>query len=261
MVPDITNHHDEYNGPMTRQLPWRLADAPDAPFPPAETALRQPDGLLAVGGDLHPVRLLNAYAGGIFPWFSEGEPILWWSPDPRMVFRADGVHLSSRFRRQLRSSTWEITADTAFSQVMRACAAAPRPAQDGTWISPAMVEAYSQLHDLGFAHSFEVWDRQTLVGGIYGVAIGAMFFGESMFSGASGGSKIALAALAATLCGWGWELIDAQVENPHLLRMGAEHLPRADFLEHVRQAVHRDGREGPWTQAVGRLPAQRLAGG
>ena len=168
MVPDISGHHGEYNGGMTRQLPWRLADAPDAPFPPAETALRQPDGLLAVGGDLHPVRLLNAYAGGIFPWFSEGEPILWWSPDPRMVFRTEGVHLSSRFRRQLRSSTWEVTADTAFSRVMRACAAAPRPGQDGTWISPAMVEAYSQLHDLGFAHSFEVWDRQTLVGGIYG---------------------------------------------------------------------------------------------
>lgn len=261
MVPDISDRHDEYNGGMTRQLPWRLADAPDAPFPPAETALRQPDGLLAVGGDLHPVRLLNAYAGGIFPWFSEGEPILWWSPDPRMVFRTEGVHLSSRFRRQLRGSTWEITADTAFSRVMRACAAAPRPGEDGTWISPAMVEAYSQLHDLGFAHSFEVWDRQTLVGGIYGVAIGSMFFGESMFSGASGGSKIALAALASTLRDWGWELIDAQVENPHLLRMGAEHLPRADFLEHVRQAVHRDGREGPWTQAVGRLPARRLAGG
>ncbi len=261
MVPDITDHHGEYNASMTRQLPWRLADAPDAPFPPAETALRQPDGLLAVGGDLHPARLLNAYAGGIFPWFSEGEPILWWSPDPRMVFRTDGVHLSSRFRRQLRGSTWEVTADTAFSRVMRACAAAPRPGQDGTWISPDMVEAYSQLHDLGFAHSFEVWDRQTLVGGIYGVAIGTMFFGESMFSGASGGSKIALAALASTLHGWGWALIDAQVENPHLLRMGAEHLPRAAFLEHVRHAVRHDGREGPWTQAVGRLPARRLAGG
>ncbi|HDS1019381.1 TPA: leucyl/phenylalanyl-tRNA--protein transferase, partial [Stenotrophomonas maltophilia] len=173
----------------------------------------------------------------------------------------EGVHLSSRFRRQLRSSTWEVTADTAFSRVMRACAAAPRPGQDGTWISPAMVEAYGQLHDLGFAHSFEVWDRQTLVGGIYGVAIGSMFFGESMFSGASGGSKIALAALASTLHGWGWELIDAQVENPHLLRMGAEHLPRAEFLQHVRRAVRGDGREGPWTQAVGRLPARRLAGG
>jgi len=250
-----------YTSGMTRQLPWRLDDAPDAPFPPAETALRSPDGLLAVGGDLHPARLLNAYAGGIFPWFSDGEPILWWSPDPRMVFRTSGVHLSSRFRRQVRGSHWEVTADTAFSQVMRACAAAPRPGQDGTWISPAMVEAYSRLHDLGFAHSVEVWDRQTLVGGIYGVAIGTMFFGESMFSGASGGSKIALAALAATLHGWGWELIDAQVENPHLLRMGAVHLPRAAFLDHVRQAVRRQGREGPWTRHMGRLPARVLAGG
>ncbi|KAG1271715.1 hypothetical protein G6F65_012208 [Rhizopus arrhizus] len=178
-----------------------------------------------------------------------------------MVFRTEGVHLSSRFRRQLRGSTWEVTADTAFSRVMQACAAAPRPGQDGTWISPAMIEAYSQLHDLGFAHSFEVWDRQTLVGGIYGVAIGSMFFGESMFSSASGGSKIALAALAATLRGWGWALIDAQVENPHLLRMGAEHLPRAEFLAHVRQAVRGNGREGPWTRAVGRLPARDLAGG
>lgn len=260
MVPDIAYRHDEYNAGMTRQLPWRLADAPDAPFPPAETALRQPDGLLAVGGDLHPLRLLNAYAGGIFPWFSEGEPILWWSPDPRMVFRTDGVHLSSRFRRQLRGSSWEVTADTAFSQVMRACASAPRPGQEGTWISPAMVDAYSQLHDLGFAHSFEVWDRQTLVGGIYGVAIGAMFFGESMFSGASGGSKVALAALARTLHGWGWPLIDAQVENPHLLRMGAEHLPRAPFLQQVRSAVQAPGREAAWTQLVGRVPATDFAG-
>lgn len=246
---------------MTRQLPWRLAEPPDAPFPPAETALRQPDGLLAVGGDLHPRRLLNAYAGGIFPWFSEGEPILWWSPDPRMVFRTAGVHLSARFRRQLRGSTWEVTADTAFSRVMQACAATPRPGQDGTWISAAMIDAYSHLHDLGFAHSFEVWDRQTLVGGIYGVAIGRMFFGESMFSGASGGSKLALAALAQTLQGWGWPLIDAQVENPHLLRMGAEHLPREAFLEQVRRAVHQDGQDGPWTARLGRRPARDFAGG
>ncbi|WMJ69156.1 leucyl/phenylalanyl-tRNA--protein transferase [Stenotrophomonas sp. 24(2023)] len=246
---------------MTRSLPWRLADGPDAPFPPAETALRQPDGLLAVGGDLHPLRLLNAYAGGIFPWFSEGEPILWWSPDPRMVFRTDGVHLSSRFRRQLRQCRWQVSADTAFAQVMLACAAAPRPGQDGTWISPAMVQAYVRLHELGFAHSIEVWDDGTLVGGIYGVAIGTMFFGESMFSGASGGSKVALAALARTLHGWGWPLIDAQVENPHLLRMGAEHLPREAFLDHVRRAVREDGRTGSWQGLAGGWPAADLAGG
>ncbi|HAI46242.1 MAG TPA: leucyl/phenylalanyl-tRNA--protein transferase [Stenotrophomonas sp.] len=245
---------------MTRQLPWRLADAPDAPFPPAETALRQPDGLLAVGGDLSPVRLLNAYAGGVFPWFSEGQPLLWWSPDPRMVFRTEGVHLSGRFRRSLRGSDWVVRADTCFAEVIAACAGSPRPGQDGTWISPDMVDAYSHLHDLGVAHSFEVWDWQTLVGGIYGVAIGTMFFGESMFSGASGGSKIALAALAATLHRWDWRLIDAQVENPHLLRMGAVHLPREEFLQHVRLAVREEGREGPWTRAVGRLPTRDLAG-
>lgn len=249
-----------YNARMTRPLPWRLAAAPGAPFPPAETALRDPDGLLAVGGDLHPQRLLNAYAGGIFPWFSEGEPILWWSPDPRMVFRTDGVRLSSRFRRQLRHSAWEVSADTAFVEVMQACAAAPRPGQDGTWIIPAMVDAYSRLHAMGHAHSIEVWDGAELVGGIYGVALGTMFFGESMFSGASGGSKVALAALAALLRGWGWTLIDAQVENPHLLRMGASHLPREDFMAHVRQAVRQPGRPGPWTAAAGRLAAASLAG-
>ncbi len=249
-----------YNARMTRPLPWRLAASPDAPFPPADTALRDPDGLLAVGGDLHPRRLLNAYAGGIFPWFSEDEPILWWSPDPRMVFRTDGVHLSSRFRRQLRHSAWRVTADTAFVEVMQACAAAPRPGQDGTWISAAMVDAYGRLHAMGHAHSIEVWDGTALVGGIYGVALGTMFFGESMFSGVSGGSKVALAALAAILRGWGWELIDAQVENPHLLRMGASHLPREAFLAHVRQAVRQPGLPGAWTAAIGRLTAASLAG-
>ncbi len=246
---------------MSRRRPWRLADAADAPFPPAETALRHPDGLLAIGGDLSPVRLLNAYAGGIFPWFSEGEPILWWSPDPRMVFRTDGVHLSSRFRRQLRGLGWTVTADTAFEQVMRACAQAPRPGQDGTWIGAAMIDAYLALHALGFAHSLEVWDEDELVGGIYGVGIGRMFFGESMFSGASGGSKVALAALGRLLSGWGIPLLDAQVENPHLLRMGARHWPRDAFLAHVREAVLLPGTDGSWTVPVGRCPARQLIDG
>ncbi len=246
---------------MSRRLPWRLDDAADAAFPPAETALRHPDGLLAIGGDLTPVRLLNAYAGGIFPWFSEGEPILWWSPDPRMVFDTDGVHLSSRFRRQLRGLRWTVTADTAFERVMRACAQAPRPGQDGTWISPAMVDAYLALHALGFAHSLEVWDEGQLVGGIYGVGIGRMFFGESMFSGASGGSKVALAALGRLLSGWGIPLLDAQVENPHLLSMGARHWPRDAFLAHVREAVLLPGPDASWTVAVGRCPARQLIDG
>lgn len=246
---------------MSRRLPWRLGTAADSPFPPAETALRQPDGLLALGGDLTPVRLLNAYAGGIFPWFSEGEPILWWSPDPRMVFDTDGVHLSSRFRRQLRSLDWAVTADTAFEQVIRACAQAPRPGQDGTWIGTAMIDAYVALHALGFAHSVEVWDEGRLVGGIYGVGIGRMFFGESMFSGASGGSKVALAALGRLLSGWGVPLLDAQVENPHLLRMGARHSPRDAFLAHVHEAVRLPGPDGSWAARVGRCPARQLIDG
>lgn len=246
---------------MSRQLPWRLAEAADAPFPPAETALRQPDGLLAVGGDLAPVRLLNAYAGGIFPWFSEGEPILWWSPDPRMVFRSDGVHLSSRFRRQLRRLDWQIRADTAFEQVMRQCALAPRPGQDGTWITEEMIAAYVRLHTLGLAHSVEVWSEGTLAGGIYGVAIGRMFFGESMFSAHSGGSKVALAALGRILHAQGVALFDAQVENPHLLRMGAVSMPRPAFLAHLRQAVQEAPSADGWNAAATTWPARRLAQG
>ena len=218
------------------------------PRPPRLTA-RSP------GGDLHPARLLNAYAGGIFPWFSEGEPILWWSPDPRMVFRTDGVHLSSRFRRQLRGCDWEVTADTAFGQVMR-LRRAPRPGQDGTWISPAMIEAYSQLHDLGFAHSFEVWDRQTLVGGIYGVAIGTVF--RRACSAPAG-----LQDRAGRVGGHAWRLGLAADRCP-----GGESAPAADgrhasaargvWITCARRCA--TSREGPWTQAVGRLPARRLAG-
>ncbi|WP_411850967.1 leucyl/phenylalanyl-tRNA--protein transferase [Stenotrophomonas sp. LGBM10] len=243
---------------MSRRLPWQLDPRPDAPFPPAETALHEPDGLLAIGGDLHPVRLLNAYASGVFPWFSEGQPLLWWSPDPRMVFRPEGVHLSARLRRTLRGSTWQLRADTCFDAVIAACAASPRPGQDGTWITAAMQEAYVALHRLGHAHSVEVFDGEHLVGGIYGVAIGRMFFGESMFTAASGGSKVALAGLAHQLALWGWPLIDAQVENDHLLRMGAEHWPRARFLEVVREQVTVPEAPGGWTERFGVLAASSL---
>ena len=243
---------------MSRQFPWRLGQPSNAPFPPAETALRHPDGLLAIGGDLSAERLLNAYTQGAFPWFSQGEPILWWSPDPRTVFLTDGVHLSSRFRRQLKGLPWEVTADTAFDKVIRACAEAPRPGQDGTWIGSDMIEAYEQLHHLGHAHSVEVWDGSELVGGIYGVGVGSMFFGESMFSARSGGSKVALAALADLLHGWGVPLMDAQVENPHLVRMGAAQWPRDRFLAHVRDAVQRPRLQGSWSADTGRFPVQRL---
>lgn len=241
------------------QRPFLLSPDPGAPFPPADSALRQPDGLLAIGGDLSPERLLNAYRHGVFPWFSEGQPILWWTPDPRMVFRTDRVPLSSRFRRSLRRSSWRVQADTAFAQVVAACATSPRPGQDGTWITREMQAAYLELHRLGHAHSVEVFDRARLVGGIYGVAIGRMFFGESMFSAESGGSKVALAALACRLRKWGWPLIDAQVENDHLVGLGAESWPRVEFLHQVEELTRQPGIAGSWTLAFGELAASGLA--
>ena len=240
-------------------LPPLLGADPESPFPPAESALREPDGLLAIGGDLSPARLLNGYANGIFPWYAEGQPLLWWSPDPRTVFTTDGVRLSSRFRRQLRRCDWTVVADRDFDAVVLACARAPRAGQHGTWITDAMREAYARLHRLGHAHSIEVRDGgDRLVGGLYGVALGRMFYGESMFSARSGGSKVALAALAYVLRGWSWPLIDAQVENPHLVRLGAASWPRARFLAEVRRLTAREGRPGPWGDAFGSLPASTL---
>lgn len=255
---------------MSLRLHWLAAD-PRAPFPPQEEALRDPDGLLAAGGDLHPLRLLNAYRQGIFPWFNDDQPILWWSPDPRTVFRTDGVHLTRRFRRSLRSSGWVVRADTAFARVVDACATQPRRGQDGTWITDDMRTAYLGLHRLGHAHSIEVYDSASpdaaaLVGGLYGVAIGRMFFGESMVSLASGGSKTALAALAYRLRQWGWPLIDAQVDNPHLLRMGAISMPRQDFLAMIapltaETPTNEPGRPGGWTADFGMVDAGALAEG
>lgn len=239
-------------------LPALLAPEPDAPFPPVDQALRHPDGLLAVGGDLSPTRLLNAYRHGIFPWYSQGQPILWWSPDPRVVFRTDGVHLSSRFRRTLRQSDWIVRADTAFADVVQACATVHRPGQRGTWIVPQMRAAYARMHVLGHAHSFEVFEGDRLVGGIYGVAVGRMFFGESMFSAVSGGSKVALAALARHLHKRGWPLIDAQVENDHLMSLGAQRWSRERFIGSVAELAAEAGDPGSWTQAVGDWPASRL---
>jgi leucyl/phenylalanyl-tRNA---protein transferase len=236
-----------------------LGPEPDAPFPPVTRALREPDGLLAAGGDLHPTRLLAAYRQGIFPWYSDGQPILWWSPDPRNVFRTDGVRLSSKFRRQLRRSDWTLRADTCFDAVLQVCADAARPGQDGTWITDDMRDAYGQLHRLGHAHSVEVFEGEALVGGIYGVAIGEMFFGESMFSAVSGGSKVALAGLAALLHGWGWPLIDAQVENEHTRLMGSELMSRAGFLALVAAQVARPGSVGSWSDRAGCTAARDLA--
>ena len=205
-------------------------------FPPVERALREPNGLLAAGGDLSVERLLDAYRHGIFPWYADGEPILWWSPDPRMVFATDRVHVATRLQRWLKGSDWRIDADRAFASVVRACAA-PRRGHTGTWITRSMFDAYRRLHELGYAHSVEVSDADgRLVGGIYGVAIGRMFFGESMFSAATNGSKVALIALCRVLAARGFALLDAQVASPHLETLGAFEMPRRQFLSQVRRA-------------------------
>ena len=249
---------------MTPRAPVRrpalLGPDPGAPFPPAAHALDEPDGLLAVGGDLSPQRLLAAYGQGIFPWSSEGQPLLWWSPATRLVFRTDAVHLSRRFRRTLARIDWVVSADRAFDEVVAHCAGAPRPGQDGTWITGAMRAAYGALHRLGFAHSIEVRaPGGSLAGGLYGVALGRMFFAESMFSARSGGSTVALAALARRVAGWGWPLGDAQMETPHLRRLGGEAWPRERFLEAVARLAHPPGTGGDWRSAFASLPARDLA--
>ena len=202
--------------------------APHSPpdvFPDPRFALDEPNGLLAAGGDLGPERLLYAYRRGIFPWFSEGQPILWWSPDPRAVLWPETFHVSRSLRRTQRRATFTVSTDTAFGRVVRECAA-PRPGREDTWITPEMAAAYGRLHHAGYAHSVECWRGGDLVGGLYGVAIGRVFFGESMFSRAPDASKIAL----AHLCTLGFGLIDCQIPNAHLARLGAVEMSRRRFL-------------------------------
>jgi len=227
-------------------------------FPPVESAFREPDGLLAAGGDLSPERLLDAYRHGIFPWYSEGQPILWWSPDPRTVFATDRVHVSTRLKRWLRHCDWTIAADRNFAGVMRACAA-PRATQTGTWITSEIYSAYCWLHSLGHAHSVEVYDGNTLAGGIYGVAIGRMFFGESMFSAETNGSKVALIALCRVLREWDFALLDAQVASEHLMTMGAFTMPRAEFVNYVAKASAVAFRSGSWHERWPLSTARELA--
>jgi len=236
-------------------IPWLgLRD----PFPPVEFALRDPNGLLAAGADLSPMRLLDAYSQGIFPWYSDGDPVLWWSPDPRMVLFVDELRVTRSLRRVIRSGRFTVTMDTAFRDVMLGCAA-PRPGQEGTWITPEILDAYTALFDLGYAHSIEAWSGDELAGGLYGVAIGRMFFGESMFSARSNGSRLALAALARTLAGWGWPLLDAQVDNPHLRLLGARAMARPAFASAIAALVDQPGRVGSWREAVGERPVAWLA--
>jgi leucyl/phenylalanyl-tRNA--protein transferase len=215
-------------------IPW-LAN--DTPFPPVERALGVPNGLLAAGGDLSVARLLEAYRNGIFPWFNPGEPILWWSPDPRMVLIPGEFRISRSFAKTLRNSEYEVHCDTAFEQVMRGCAA-PRGAQSGTWVSEDMIAAYCALHRLGYAHSVETWVDGRLAGGLYGVSIGRMFYGESMFSDVSNASKIALAHLARQLERWQFGMIDCQMNTPHLATLGAREIPRREFIASLKELIH-----------------------
>ena len=203
-------------------------DPPDA-FPPVERALREPDGLLAAGGDLATPRLLAAYRRGIFPWYEEGQPLLWWSPDPRCVFLAGDLHLSRRLRKEIRGSTFEVRVNTAFADVIRACAG-PRRYQRGTWITRDVRNAFERLHAEGWAHSIEIWSGDRLAGGLYGLAMGRAFFGESMFSAQTNASKYALLFMDRLLRDGTVELLDCQVRSSHLLTMGARSVSRMDFV-------------------------------
>ncbi len=209
----------------------------EQPFPPLKYALDQPNGLLAVGGDLSPVRLLDAYRRGIFPWFNEGDPILWWSPNPRMVLFPGEFRVSHSLRKILCRHGYEVRTDTAFEQVMRACAA-PRNGQAGTWILEEMIAAYCELHRMGYAHSVETWMDGELVGGLYGMALGKMFYGESMFSRRTDASKIALAHLARQLELWNFGMIDCQMNTPHLASLGAREIPRDEFSQRLQELIN-----------------------
>lgn len=213
-------------------------------FPPAERA--DENGILAVGGDLRPERLLLAYEQGIFPWYEEGLPILWHSPNPRYVLLTDKLHVPKSLDKQLRRAPYRVAFDERFRDVMKACADARRPGQRGTWITDDMLDAYCHLHELGFAHSAEAYDGDTLVGGLYGVSLGAVFFGESMFATAPDASKIAFVTLARSLAAWGIDLIDCQVETAHLERFGAEAWPRKTYLNELRRRLDHPTRKGRW---------------
>jgi len=206
----------------------------------------EPDGLLAVGGDLSPERLLTAYASGIFPWYSEGQPILWHSPDPRAVLVPKALRVSRSLRKRLRRGRFEIRLDTAFEAVVRACAETPRRGAEGTWITHEMQAAYARLHGLGFAHCAEAWSGDQLAGGLYGVSLGGAFFGESMFSLQTDASKVALTVLVHQLERWGFDFVDCQIPSPHLERLGVVCWPRARFLDALAISLARPTRTGPW---------------
>ena len=219
--------------------------SPEIVFPPPSLSL--PDGLLAVGGDLSVERLLLAYRSGIFPWYSDGDPILWWSPDPRMLLFPEDFHIAKRLERTIKQGVFEARMDTAFDEVIDGCAAARGPKRESTWITGEMREAYCRLHREGYAHSVETWLNGELVGGLYGVSLGACFFGESMFSRVPNASKVAIAALVRQVSRWDFPFIDCQLHNPHLDSLGAREVPREEFLHMLQSALARPTRRGAWT--------------
>jgi leucyl/phenylalanyl-tRNA--protein transferase len=221
---------------------YRLIE--DLVFPPPQYA--DPSGLLAVGGDLSAERLLEGYRMGIFPWYSEDQPILWWSPDPRCVLELDDFRVSRSLRRTLRKNVFTVTFDHAFEEVIRECATVPRKGQAGTWITSEMQNAYIRLHGLGFAHSVECWIQGELAGGIYGVSLGKVFFGESMFHHKTDASKVALATLVGKLKSWDFEFIDAQMATDHMIRLGAKEIPRRVFLKRLRSALRHPTKRWKW---------------
>jgi leucyl/phenylalanyl-tRNA--protein transferase len=224
-------------------LAW-LGDAD--PFPPVERALKEPNGLLAAGGELTVARLLQAYRRGIFPWYSDAEPVLWWSPDPRMVLYCAELKVSRSLAKSVRNKGYELRIDSAFDQVLAGCA----DRREGTWLGGPMRAAYLQLHRAGYAHSFETWLGASLVGGLYGVALGRMFYGESMFSRASDASKVALVGLVGTLRARGFPLIDCQVRTELLASLGAREIPRRDFLRELERLVNYPEHPGTWNVAT-----------
>lgn len=219
---------------------------PRTPFPSVTRALDEPNGLLAAGGDLSPRRIVDAYRQGIFPWYSDGQPILWWSPDPRMVLFVDDLRVSRSLRRRVRSGAFDVRIDTAFRQVVESCASTPRDGQGGTWITGEMIDAYERMHGLGYGHSVESWRDGRLVGGLYGLALGGVFFGESMFAHETDASKVALVALVAHLQQVGAMLIDCQQETGHLASLGARPIPRARFAALLSELIHSTDPPAGW---------------
>lgn len=237
------------------RIAWISQDDPPEAFPDVSAALREPDGLLAAGGDLSTDRLLYAYRFGVFPWFDSGQPILWWSPDPRCVLRPESFHLARRLRRSIRTSGFELSVNREFPAVISACAAS-RVGQRGTWITDEMIHAYSKLHDEGWAHSVEVWHGGELVGGVYGLAIGKAFFGESMFSQVSNASKVAMWSLCRLLHAQQFEILDCQVVSPHLQSLGAIQMPRTEFAALLACACEPATKLEKWPEE--RLPAASM---